>query len=180
MKPCIAVLALLMVPLGSPAAQTVIGEFTRPERGTRIRITEPGSTSRREGVLVEWRGDSALARIDASGEFVMIPPQRVTELELFDGMKSGAGTGALIGGGFGLGLALIVVVASSGDEFTSFTAGEGIAVVALNTALHAGIGAIIGSAVKKPRWRAYNPDAARLQAGVDSQGRLGLSVRVGF
>ncbi len=178
MKPCIAVLALLMVPLGSPAAQTVIGESTLPERGTRIRILQPGQ--RREAVLVEWRVDSALARIDATGEFVVIPPQMVAAIEVYDGMRNRAGKGARIGGGIGLGLGLLVVVSAASDEWTAPTAGEAIAAVALSTAVYAGVGAMIGAAVKQPRWRPLGGNAVRLQAGVDPRGRVGVGFRVGF
>jgi len=177
-KSGIAVLVFLSVPLVAPAAQSVV-ETTRVERGTRIRINE-GASTRREGVLVEWRGDSAFARIDATGDYVLIPPQGVTGLELYDGARSASGKGALIGGGIGLGLGLLVVVASSGDSYTSIPAGEAFALVAMNGAFFAGIGALIGSAAKMPKWRAINSDALRLQAGVNSRGGLGLMLNVGF
>jgi hypothetical protein len=177
-KTYLAALALLALPVAVAPAQSAI-EFTRPERGIRIRITDAAAL-RREGVLVEWRGDSALARIDATGDYVVIPPQRLAELELYDGVQSGAGKGAMLGGGFGLGLGVIVVIASSGESYTSIPAGEAVALVALNTALYAGIGALIGSASKKPRWRAFEANGARLQAGLDPLGRAGLRLSVAF
>lgn len=180
MKPCIAVLAFLMVPLGSPAAQTVIGELTRPGPGTRIRFTNPVQSSRREAVLVEWRGDSALARVDKSGEFVVIPPHGVAGIEVYDGMRSSAGEDALTGGAVGIGLARISLLSANGDEFMSPTTEEALQIGAFATVFSAGIGALVGSALKKPKWRPVSTDAMRLQAGVDSRGRVGLSVRVGF
>jgi hypothetical protein len=176
-KSCLAVLAFLTVPLTATFAQSLV-ETTRPERGTRIRITE-GVTSR-EGVLVEWRGDSAFTRIDATGDYVLIPPSRVPELELYDGLGSVAGKGAMIGGGIGLGLGLLVVVASAGDSYTSIPAGEAVAVVGLNTAMFAGIGALIGSAAKRPKWRAMDSGAVRVHAGVTPRGGVGLGFSVGF
>lgn len=178
MKTCLAVLGLLLLPMGAGAAQSVIGESTRPERGTRIRISEIGSGKHREGVLVEWRGDSALARIDASGEYIIVPPTLVSQIEVYDGMYSGSGKGALIGGAFGLAGMLLVLLESQGS-YVSPTAGEAIAGVAVGTAMYAGVGALIGSAIKKPRWRAFD-STTRLHAVVDPRGWLGLTLSLAF
>jgi len=172
-------LAFLLLPLGTAGAQSVIGESSRPELGTRIRVTDFAKGKPREGVLVEWRADSALARIDATGEYLVVPPALVGQIEVYDGTRSGAGKGALIGGAVGFGGAMLVVVASSGDYYASPSTGEAVAGVVLNTALYAGLGALIGSAVKKPKWRSFGP-APRVQARVDPRGRIGLAVALAY
>ena len=71
---------------------------------------------------------------------------------------SNAGKGAFIGGGIGLGLSIVAVIALSGDEWTTPSAGQAVAGMLLNTAAGAGIGALIGSA--STRWRTvYQADA---------------------
>lgn len=178
MKPCIALLAFLMVPPGTAAAQAVVGESMRLESGTRIRISGPGV--RREGVLVEWRGDTALARIDASGEVVVIPPQAVAGIEVYHGTGSRAGKGAVIGGAIGMGAGLLLVAVAASDEWTAPTAGEAVRVVLFFTAVDAGIGALIGAAVRHARWKPLAMDAVRLQAGVGPGGRVRFGLRLGF
>ena len=178
MKSCIGVLAFLLLQQSPTSAQTV-GVSFRPEPGTRIRI--PGSaSSRREGILVAWRGDSVLARIDANGEVVLIPPQRVSDLERFDRTVTGTQKGALIGGGLGLALSLAGVASMNDDDFISYTTGEKVLAVTMTTVVTTGIGALIGSFVKETKWRAFDSSAPRLQAMVDPRGRMGVAVRIGF
>jgi hypothetical protein len=179
MKRSLAVFGLLLLPVTVAAAQSVVGSSRGLDRGTRIRISDPGQGTRREGVLVEWRADSALARIDASGEFVVVPPALVTHLEVYDGMRSGSRKGALIGGAFGLGAALLVVLAQDQGYYATPSTGEAIAGVAASTAVYAGLGALIGSAIKKPKWRAFDT-APRVHAVVDPRGGFGLTLRLGF
>jgi hypothetical protein len=156
------VLALLLLQQSPTSAQTV-GASLRPESGTRIRIPQSAS-SRREGILVEWRGDSVLARIDANGEVVLIPPQRVPELEAFDRMETATRKGALIGGGIGLALSLAMVASASADDYFTYTTGELFAAATVMTVTTTGIGALIGSLSKKrsggrsiPAGRAFRP-----------------------
>jgi len=177
-KSCIGVLALLLLQQ-SPTSAQAVGVSFRPEPGTRIRIHESGSP-RREGILVEWRGDSVLARIDSNGESVLIPPQRVPDLERFDRMETGTKKGALIGGGLGLALSLAMVASASDDDYFAYTTGELFAVTIVTTVTTTGIGALIGSFVKETKWRAFDSSAARLQAMVDPRGRMGLAVSIGF
>jgi hypothetical protein len=177
-KSCIGVLAFLLLQQSPTSAQTA-GVSLRPETGTRIRVPENRS-SRREGILVEWRGDSVLARIDSNGEDVLIPPQGIPDLERFDRMATGTATGALIGGGLGLALSLIGVASTSEDDFYALTTGEKVAGVALMTVVTTGVGALIGSFVKVTKWRPFDSSAPRLQAMVDPRGRMGLAVRIGF
>ena len=177
MKSCIGVLAFLLFQQSPTTAQTAVESF-RPERGTRIRIPENNSSTR-EAILVEWRGDSVLARIDASGEVVLIPPQRVPGLQRFDRVESGTTTGALIGGGIGLALSLVGVASNSSDDYISFSTGELVAGTFLLTLTTSGIGALIGSFLKETKWRAFD-SSARIQPHVDPSGRVGLAVRVPF
>lgn len=77
----------------------------------------------------------------------------VRELQVARG--SNAGKGAFIGGGIGLALGIVAVIALSGDDWTTPTAGQAVAGMLVNTAAGAGIGALVGSA--STRWRTVYP-----------------------
>jgi hypothetical protein len=73
---------------------------------------------------------------------------RVAQVQVARG--SHAGSGAKIGGGIGLGLSLLAIAITAGDDWAAPTAGQAIAGTILNTAFGAGVGALIGLA--SPRW----------------------------
>ena len=92
----------------------------------------------------DGRSDSSLTEV-ALGD--------VRELQVARG--SNAGRGAFIGGGIGLALGIVAVIALSGDDWTTPTAGQAVAGMLVNTAAGAGIGALVGSA--STRWRTVYP-----------------------
>jgi hypothetical protein len=92
----------------------------------------------------DGRSDSSLTEV-ALGD--------VRELQVARG--SNAGKGAFIGGGIGLALGIVAVIALSGDDWTTPTAGQAVAGMLVNTAAGAGIGALVGSA--STRWRTVYP-----------------------
>jgi len=71
-------------------------------------------------------------------------------LEIQRPIGSNAGQGAKIGAGIGAGLALLAVIAASGDEWTAPSAGQAVAAVGIWTLMGAGVGALIGGSSK--RW----------------------------
>ena len=73
---------------------------------------------------------------------------RIAQVQVARG--SHAGSGAKIGGGIGLGLSLLAIAVTAGDDWAAPTAGQAIAGTILNTAFGAGVGALIGLA--SPRW----------------------------
>jgi hypothetical protein len=77
----------------------------------------------------------------------------VRELQVARG--SNAGKGAFIGGGIGLALGIVAVIALSGDDWTTPSAGQAVAGMLVNTAAGAGVGALVGSA--STRWRTVYP-----------------------
>ncbi|HET7423821.1 MAG TPA: hypothetical protein VFJ92_09675, partial [Gemmatimonadales bacterium] len=123
----------------------------------RVRLAEPGwhrlaGTGRAssDSTLVYVRGPSA------SPSLTEVSLREVRELQVARG--SNAGKGAFIGGGIGLGLAIVAVLAASSDEWTTPSGGQAVAAMLLNTAAGAGIGALIGSASK--HWQTvYRADA---------------------
>lgn len=179
MRSSLVVIALMLLSSESVPAQAVLGEGRPIERGARIRIAEAARQRRLEGVLVEWRGDSALARIDASGAYLVVPPDLVGRIEVYDGKRSRAGKGARIGALAGLSLGALVVLSAAADPYKDVPAGQAIAFVGMSTATYAGIGALIGSFVKVPRWRQLQPEG-RVQAVVGPRGRVGLAISSGF
>jgi hypothetical protein len=95
------------------------------------------------------------------GSLAQLPPplpvSQITQIQVPHG--SHALLGGKVGAGVGCGLSLLAIAVTSGDGWTSPTAGEaGRAIVAL-TLIGAGVGALIGSA--SPRWRTVYDAPAR-------------------
>jgi hypothetical protein len=78
-----------------------------------------------------------------------LPMAQVTRIQVPHG--SHAGNGAKIGGALGLGLGVLGVVLASGDSWATPTAGEAVGAMLVTTAIGAGVGALVGTAV--PRWK---------------------------
>jgi hypothetical protein len=77
-----------------------------------------------------------------------IPLSQISQVQVARG--SHAGSGAKIGGAIGLGLSLLAIAVTAGDDLAAPTAGQAIAGTLLNTGFGAGVGALIGLA--SPRW----------------------------
>jgi hypothetical protein len=110
------------------------------------------------GTLYAPQADSLSLRYDHSqalnrgGSVVQLAePLPVADfIEIQRPIGTGAGKGAKIGAGIGATLALLAVIATSGDEWTRPTAGQSIAAIGVWTLLGAGVGSLIGNGSK--RW----------------------------
>ena len=87
---------------------------------------------------------------DGSGGEVSVPKAAVKELEVSRGMVSNTKKGAWIGLAAGGGVAAILLIADSGDEFLS--GGLVVAVVGLFAGGGAAAGALVGSQIKTEDW----------------------------
>jgi hypothetical protein len=78
-----------------------------------------------------------------------VPLSRVAQVQVKAG--SHAGSGAKIGGAIGLGLSLLAIAVTAGDDWAAPTGEQAIAGTMVTTAIGAGIGALVG--LTSPRWR---------------------------
>lgn len=156
----VAVLLLVVGPIARAAAQDLSAETLQAINAAthaRVRLAEPG-----------WHRLAGTGRASTDSTLVYVrdgkPSSSLTEVSLRDVRElqvsrgSNAGKGAFIGGGIGLGLAIVAVIAASSDEWTTPSGGQAIGAMLLNTAAGAGIGALIGGA--STRWKTvYRADA---------------------
>jgi hypothetical protein len=149
----LAVIATILIPLGSAKAQTF-----QPRSGDRVRITAPTYTlTNQTADVVSVRSDSLFLQLAGDGMVAMVavPITAVSRLDVSTGRRrhtlQGAGIGALVGAGSGM----LIGFASGDDEpgFLAFTAGEK---AALGGAVLGGagllLGAIVGTLNVTDRW----------------------------
>jgi len=153
--------------------------------GRRVRVTSAAAgLDNTEAFVVGLRRDTmalqyATSRVDAHGQrhtdslVTDVSTASVTSLAIYAGKKSGARTGLLIGG---TSMLLIGVVGnaayySSGEEgYARYVIGGAV----VTGAIGAGIGWLIGSAIKSDRWEEIPLD--RVRVGIEPS-REGLQVR---
>ena len=115
-------------------------------------------TAGTRGTLINPQADSLSLRYGQShvrnrgGSVVeMAAPLPVADvIEIQRPIGTNAGKGARIGGIAGASLAVLAVIAASGDPWTSPSAGQSIAAVGIWTLFGAGVGSLIGSG--STRW----------------------------
>ena len=158
--------ACFVLAIASLAVSPIAAAQGSPDElvGRRIRIQQlHGATV--QGALVAVTDTTVTLRTSET-DTVSIARGGIARVEVYEGMKSGTGKGALTGlliGG--LGGALIGVAASGSDdgEFFDFGAGEWAAGIGITFgALGAGIGALIGSGSHTEKW-----SPAALPSGAD-------------
>jgi hypothetical protein len=94
-------------------------------------------------------GERLYVATGRSGEPVTaVPLSEVAQVQVARG--SYAGNGAKIGGAIGLGLSLLAIAVTAGDDWTAPTGEQAIVGTVFTTALGAGIGALVG--LTAPRW----------------------------
>ena len=177
----LAVALLALAPIA--AAQDKTDELVA---GSRIRIHQHQGAPV-TGALVATT-DSAVTVRTSETDTVVVPRSGIAKVEVYAGMRSNAGSGALTGllvGG--LGGALIGVAASGSDDgdFFDFGAGTWAAGIGLTFgALGAGIGALIGSGSHHEKWEpAVLPTVLPTVAILpdESKGRrVALGMRISF
>ena len=111
------------------------------ERGTLITPQADSTTVRYGESRVLNRGGSVVQLAE--------PLPVANFIEIQRPIGTGAGKGAKIGAGIGATLAVLAVIAASGDAWTSPTAGQSIAAIGVWTLLGAGVGSLIGNGSKK-------------------------------
>jgi len=143
-------LAGRIVPAAAQGLPTETLQAINTASRARVRLADPG-WHRLAGSGQRGSADGTLVylRDGSSSSLSEVSLNDVRELQVARGTN--AGKGATIGGGIGLGLAILAVIVASGDEWTTPSGGQAVAAMLLNTAAGAGIGALVGSASK--RWQ---------------------------
>lgn len=156
-RPIVAALLLLAGPLAPLAAQGLSPETLQAiHNASRARVRLAG-----EGwhPLSGTGADSAGVAAGEASIFIgpghagqlsgAVPLSQVAQVQVKAG--SHAGSGAKIGGAIGLGLSLLAIAVTAGDDWTAPTGEQAIAGTMMTTAIGAGIGALVG--LTSPRWR---------------------------
>jgi hypothetical protein len=138
---------------GQTLSSAVIQQINASSKA-KVRLVEGG-----RGTLFSPTADSSSVGFERS-EFLnrggntvnLASPFEVNQVrEIQVKVGSHTGKGAKIGAGVGAALALIGVIALSGDPYLSPTTGEAATGVVVWTGIGAGVGALIGAA--SPRWK---------------------------
>ncbi len=138
-------------------------ESPAPQPGSRMRV-RPADTAPAKWLVGDVRqqsGDSVVLRVEGQEQPLRLAWADVSAAEVSGGHRSHALTGALVGGGVGLGLAALL---STDPEMVTdlMPTAAGFAIAFL---VPTGLGALIGTAVRTERWRPYNLPRGSLRSG---------------
>ena len=150
--PLLALIAVPTLARGQSLSPRAIEDINRAAL-VHVRLTAGA-----QGTLVNPQADSTSLRYGQShvrnrgGSVVeLAAPLPVTDvIEIQRPTGTNAGKGARIGAVIGASLALLAVIAASGDSWTSPSAGQSVAAIGVWTLLGAGVGSLIGNGSK--RW----------------------------
>ena len=150
--------------------------------GDRVRVTAPSLDLDKDvGTVAALVADTFVVELEDQADALDVPLSEVTRLEVHQGHKSRAGTGALIGAGAGAATGVTVaLVDCAGDECHldgSDVTGAVVLVLGAGGALAgAGLGALIGAAIKTDRWELVPLD--RIRVGRSPAAPDGVAVSV--
>jgi hypothetical protein len=145
---------------GQELASEVIQQVSSALR-VRVRLVGGGwatlDATAVDSVSLSYTGSRFLDR--GGGDLRLaapLPMAQVAQIQVPHG--SHAGRGAQIGGAVGLGLSLLAVAITAGDDWVSPTTGQAVGAVVSWTAIGAGVGALIGGTSR--RWTTVYPSPA--------------------
>jgi len=150
--------------------------------GDRVRVTAPSLDLDKDvGTVASLVADTFVVEMEDRADALDVPFSHVTRLEVHRGQKSRAGAGALIGAGAGAATGLTVALVScAGDECHldgSDVTGAVVLVLGAGSALAgAGLGALIGTAIKTDRWQLVPLDRIRVGRSPATPDGVALSV----
>jgi hypothetical protein len=167
------------IPLSAQAPQL--------QPGARLRLTvscEPGPECRVEGRFVQLRADTlTLAVAEAATSYSLDAIQRVEVSRHRSQTIAGVGAGFLVGAGVtfivlhGGGSTSLCDRSANQDAIAS---GECLGLAALGGLAGAGLGALIGGAVRTERWQELPVEGLRVSVASRLRSTLGLAVTVLF
>ena len=183
----LSITTFLLVPAGLAAQHPRIAD-----EGSWVRVSTV--EGRFVGVLLDQQTDMISLGVPADpggsvgdlarralADTLHLPLATLTRAETYHGRKSASGTGALVGAAVGLVLGAISGAATCSDPFFDCEPAEGAVVMGTVTAaLAAGVGALVGLAIRSDRWDKVPLD--NVQAGLIALPgrRVGLKMAVRF
>ena len=150
-RPIVTALLLLAGLSASVAAQELSPETLQAiHNASRARVRLAGEGWRPlTGAGADAAGGASMYVGGRGGQPSAVPLSQVAQVQVKAG--SHAGSGAKIGGAIGLGLSLLAIAATAGDDWAAPSGEQAIAGTMFTTAFGAGIGALVG--LTSPRWR---------------------------
>lgn len=116
----------------------------------RVRVSTAlgsGEQARYVGLVVAQESDTL--RVHTGNGTQAISWNAIRHLELSRGRRGHGRLGALIGAGVGVAFGLATVGSDDGQGST----GAGVVIIPLGAGLYGGLGALIGSLIRKERWK---------------------------
>jgi hypothetical protein len=174
----------LAIALGTMAASgQAQTDSTKLTAGMKLRIHQQ-QTGPIVGTLISLDPDHVVLLVSAA-DTTVVPRGSITKVEMYQGMKSGAGKGAVTGlliGGIG-GAILGGIAAASQDEsdWTYIPPGQLIIGGAVGWgALGAGIGALIGMGSHSEKWEPTVLPTVKVVSDESKGRRVKLGMRISF
>lgn len=163
------------VVLGAVAASAEAADEHAVTTGDRVRVMAPSASPKRiEGTLVSVDRDSLTVFDD--GRRVVVTRSQIAKLEVARGKKSRAGTGALVGAGWGVGLGVLLSNPPSSGQRLEV---NGSAVTA-GVVAGATLGALVGVVLRTDRWTTAPADKLTLSIGPVPGRGVALAMRFSF
>lgn len=180
MKVAAVTLVLGTLALGLPpqAAGQTIDPFSIAE-GRKVRVQAAGlGEGWATGSFLGYDDDALLVRMKRPRGIVRIPVSLVERLEVAT-RRSNTGRGALYGSLCGAAVGGLAVVGFARAALID-SAGDALQVVAVPTAVGAGLGAVVGSLFRTEHWTVVPVGRTRVTVAPQAGRGLGLAVTVEF
>ena len=172
-----AVLAAAVAAADTPASGVVVP-------GEKVRVTTRNSQDDKTGVVMEADARSLTVSLGSGKPPVRIPLASVKKLEVARGRRTAAKEGAIAGGLVGLVLGVLAVhtvsyaLCENATDCDASPQGYGIGAGAF-AAGGAGLGALVGLAIKTDRWERVPVDRVGVAIGPVPAG-AGVQVSLGW
>lgn len=148
--------------------------------GTRVRVTAPDVASGKIAgtIIITVKADTLELKVKGKIRPLVIPLGSITRLEVSRGRKSAAGWGAAIGFGIGAGWIAVLAATLPHEPAEASSAGEVARGIAVSGGIGAGLGALVGLAIRSDSWEEVPLD--RVPVGVLPQCGRGSAFSVSF
>lgn len=151
-------LAACAVLLGLVVVEVPLGAQESPVLNRRVRVSTPqaaGGEPRFVGTATALRMDTLI--VSGSDTVRAFPLSTIVSLDVSRGRRGHAFVGALVGAGIGV----LAGAAAAGEDDGQGSTGTGVILVPLGAAIYGGLGALIGSLIRRERWEPIPVESVR-------------------